>query len=83
VVTDVQLTFMVEPFVGGRPGPHVGAAIRAVESAGLTVEMGPFDNLAAGNVEDMARAVAALVRGAFANGATRLSIQLTSQEAKR
>jgi uncharacterized protein YqgV (UPF0045/DUF77 family) len=70
---------MVEPFVDGDPGPHVFASIQAVEATGLIVEMGPFDNLAEGNVDEVVDAVAELVRAAFAKGATRLSLQVTAE----
>ena len=68
---------MVEPFVDGQPGPHVRAALAAVEAAGLDVVMGPFDNSAAGPADRIAEAVANAIRDSFANGATRLSIQVT------
>jgi uncharacterized protein YqgV (UPF0045/DUF77 family) len=77
--TRLKLAFTVEPFVDGRPGPHVFASISAVEATGLTVEMGPFDNLADGGVDEIAAAVSALVRAAFTEGATRLSLQVSSE----
>jgi uncharacterized protein YqgV (UPF0045/DUF77 family) len=77
--TRLKLAFMVEPFIDGQPGAHVFASIGAVESMGLPVEMGPFDNLADGSVDQVAAAVAELVRAAFSNGATRLSVQVISE----
>jgi uncharacterized protein YqgV (UPF0045/DUF77 family) len=78
-VSELQVAFMVEPFVDGHPGPHVRAALDAVEAAGLTVTMGPFDNSASGSADQIADAVARAIRAAFANGATRLSIQVISE----
>jgi uncharacterized protein YqgV (UPF0045/DUF77 family) len=75
----LKLAFMVEPFVDGQPGPHVFSSIAAVEDAGMPVEMGPFDNLADGDIDQVASAVARLIRAAFADGATRLSVQVTAE----
>jgi hypothetical protein len=77
-VTQLQLAFMVEPFVDAQPGPHVHAAVAAVEATGLEVVMGPFDNSAAGAPAEIADAVARLILDSFAHGATRLSIQVTT-----
>ena len=41
--------------------------------------MGPFDNLAEGDADQVANAVAGLIRAAFADGATRLSVQVTAE----
>ena len=73
----VRLEFTVEPFADGRPGPHVTAAVDAVAKRGLAVDMGPFSTSA--DVEDdMAPgAVAGLLRAAFEQGATRVSLQVT------
>jgi uncharacterized protein YqgV (UPF0045/DUF77 family) len=38
----LHVEFTVEPFVEGQPGPHVRAAVAAVEAHGITVEFGPF-----------------------------------------
>jgi uncharacterized protein YqgV (UPF0045/DUF77 family) len=71
-----RLEFTVEPFVDGRPGHHVRAAIGAVERCGLPVEIGPFANVAEGDPEAVADACAALVRDGLAAGATRISVQV-------
>jgi uncharacterized protein YqgV (UPF0045/DUF77 family) len=73
----VRLEFTVEPFADGRPGPHVMAAVDAVAGRGLAVDMGPFSTSA--DVDDGAApdAVGALLRAAFAEGATRVSVQVT------
>ena len=70
---DVHLEFLVEPFVAGTPGPHVEAAIAAVEHHGVDVESGPFANVAAGSSGDVAAAVASMLLAAFDRGATRVS----------
>ncbi len=73
-----RLEFTVEPFIDGHHGPHVVAAIAAVEACGLPVEVGPFGNLAEGDPGDVAAACAALVRDATAAGATRISFQVVT-----
>jgi uncharacterized protein YqgV (UPF0045/DUF77 family) len=69
--------FTIEPFVEGDPGPHVRAAIAVAEAAGLAVEVGPFGTSVEGGSTDVLDAVDAVVRAAVANGATRVSLQLT------
>ena len=72
-----RLEFTVEPFVDGRQGPHVRAAIDAVAALGLPVDIGPFgtavDDLQEGAIE----ATTAMLEAALGNGATRVSIQVT------
>ena len=73
----LQLEFTVEPFVEGQPGPHVTAAVGAVREAGAEVEFGPFGTTCSTNEATMPDVVAALVRAAFANGATHVTLHLT------
>lgn len=69
--------FTIEPFVEGDPGPHVKAAVAVAEAVGLDVEVGPFGTAVEGNTASVLDAVDAVVRAAVANGATRVSLQLT------
>jgi hypothetical protein len=70
----VLIEFTVEPFVEGRPGPHVTSAVAAVEALGLAVEFGPFGS-ACHVPEALAGEVAAAILGAaLANGATHVSL---------
>ena len=66
--------FTIEPFVEGHPGPHVTAAIAAAEQFGLAVDVGPFGSSCDVDPEQAPDVVAAVVRAAFANGATHLSL---------
>lgn len=75
-MTTVSVEFFVEPFEEGAPGPHVRAAVEAVEQAGLTVDLGPFASLAAGPVDTVAGAVGRLVQAAFEAGASRVQVQV-------
>ena len=72
----LQVEFTVEPFVEASPGPHVRAAVEAAESAGLTVEFGPFGTAVSGDDAVVLDAIDAIVRAAIGAGATRLSLQL-------
>lgn len=72
----LRVEFTVEPFVEAQPGPHVRAAVAAVESLGFTVEFGPFASEFSGDDETVNRAISALVRDAYEHGATRVAIQV-------
>ena len=72
-----QLEFTVEPFVEGRPGPHVQAAVEAATAAGADVEFGPFGSTCRAAAEAMPDIVAAVTRAAFAHGATHVSLHVT------
>ena len=76
----VRLEFTVEPFVDGTLGPHVRAAIDAVEARGLAVDVGPFSTSADGAGPDAANAVHDLLAAAFDEGATRVSVQVSRLE---
>jgi len=78
-----HVEFTVEPFVEGRPGPHVMAAVAAAESAGAQIEFGPFGSLGRAPADRVEAVVADLTRAAFAAGASRVTIQVTTDEARR
>ena len=68
------LEFTIEPFVEGRPGPHVLSAIEAAQAFGYEIEFGPFGSscsVPAAQAGEVARAVLA---AAFANGATHVNL---------
>lgn len=72
----LRAEFTVEPFVEGQPGPHVRAAIAAVEARGFAVEFGPFATEFVGDDVTVSEAIEALIRDAYANGATRVAIHV-------
>ena len=72
----LHLEFTIEPFVEGQPGPHVTAAVDAVEALGGTIEFGPFGTSCTLPEDAVPVAVADLVRAAFANGATHVSLHV-------
>lgn len=71
-----ELEFTVEPFVEGRPGVHVTAAIDAATDAGAAVDVGPFGSTCRASDERMPDIVAAVTRAAFANGATHVALHV-------
>jgi hypothetical protein len=73
-----ELEFTVEPFVAGQPGPHVRAAVAAVEARGHTVDFGPFGSTCRAPAGEMADLVAAVVAEALAHGATNVSIHVSA-----
>jgi uncharacterized protein YqgV (UPF0045/DUF77 family) len=71
-----RVEFTIEPFVEGHPGPHVTEAIAAVSSMGFQVELGPFGTGCTIDEQHAADVVAAVVKTAFANGATHVNIDV-------
>lgn len=76
-----ELEFTIEPFVEGEPGPHVLAAVAAVEAAGSTVEFGPFGSSCRAEAEAMPGIVAAILSEAFGHGATHVSMHVAAASA--
>ena len=72
--------FTVEPFVEGKPGPHVTNAVAAVESHGIAVEFGPFGSVFRVGEAPMPTVIADMMRAAYANGATFVSVSVCRQD---
>ncbi len=73
----LTLEFTIEPFVAGRPGPHVLEAVAAAEALGVSVEFGPFGSscsVAAARAGEVARAI---LDAAVAHGATHVSLHVS------
>lgn len=75
---DHDLEFTIEPFIEGQPGPHVRAAVGAVEALGVDVDLGPFGSSCHASAGTMTAVVAAIVEQAFANGATHVSLHVSA-----
>ncbi len=73
----LRVEFLVEPFNEGEPGPHVQAAVEAFEAKGLSVEIGPFGNTAAGPASDILDALRTGLEAAVAAGASRVNVNMT------
>ena len=71
--------FTIEPFVEGRPGPHVTAAIAAAEARGLDVEVGPFGSSVIVDLVDVGGVIGAITDAAIANGATHVSVHVARE----
>lgn len=68
--------FTIEPFVEGRPGPHVTAAIAAAEARGLDVEVGPFGSSVVVDLAEVGSVMGAISDAAMENGATHVSVHV-------
>lgn len=75
-----RVEFTIEPFVEGQPGIHVTAPIDAVRELGVEVEVGPFGSGCDTNTEQIPDVVAAIMRAAFANGATHVNLDVSAAE---
>jgi hypothetical protein len=69
-----MLEFTIEPFHEGNPGPHVRAAVEAVEALGVTVEFGPFGSSCRVPQAQVEHVSGLIVAQAFAHGATHVSL---------
>ena len=76
----LEVTFTVEPFVAGHPGPHVLAAVDAVRSFGPDVEFGPFGSTFSVGPSDVGRIVGALLDAAYSNGASHVTVQVDGMD---
>ena len=70
--------FTIEPFTEGDPGPHVKETISVAKRSGLNVEIGPFGTTVIGEQEKIFELVSNLLKTAMENGASRVSLQVTS-----
>jgi uncharacterized protein YqgV (UPF0045/DUF77 family) len=78
----LKVEFTTEPFeLEGFP-EHARAARRAVDEAGLSVDVGPFGTSAEGDEEQVLAAVSRLVRETLAHGATQISLQVTRADSE-
>ena len=74
-----HIEFTVEPFVEGRPGPHVNAAIDAVRARGIDVDIGPFGSSCSVETEEVGAVVAALTDAALGQGATHVNVHIANE----
>jgi len=75
-MTPARVEVLVEPFRENDPGPHVTAAVDALEAADLVTDMGPFATTAIGDLDQVIRAVTALLRESFASGADAIQVRV-------
>jgi uncharacterized protein YqgV (UPF0045/DUF77 family) len=72
----LRVEFTIEPFIEGKPGPHVLEAIAAVEALGLAIDFGPFASSFTAPRAEVAEAVSALINRAYGAGATHVSVHI-------
>jgi len=75
---DIAVEFLVEPFIEGKPGDHVDAAIRAFSNRDIDVELGAFASVASGPLDDVGEAVGAMIVDAIRSGATSINLQVAN-----
>ena len=74
----LKVEFTTEPFALDGFPDHAKAARRAMDLAGLTVDVGPFGTSAEGSATDALAAITRLLQDSLANGATRISLQVSA-----
>ena len=70
----LRVEFTIEPFVEGRPGRHVRAAINQARRLGLEPDVGPFATAIEGERGEVVPALAAIVDAAVGAGAVRVTM---------
>ncbi len=75
-MTSARVELFVEPFEEAHPGPHVTAAVEALEGVGLEVDLGALATTAEGSVDDVVTAAAAMLRATFEHGATAVQLRI-------
>lgn len=75
-VTYLHLEILVEPFRENEPGPHVQAALGAIEQAGLHPDMGPFATIVEGDAKSVVEAIPTLIYSSIDAGASALQLRV-------
>ncbi|WP_027946333.1 helix-turn-helix domain-containing protein [Amycolatopsis taiwanensis] len=79
---ELTAEFTTEPFHGeGRPPDHAVRAREAAAEAGLEIDFGPLGTTASGEAEVLLDALPAIATAAFAGGATRFTLQVSTSKA--
>jgi uncharacterized protein YqgV (UPF0045/DUF77 family) len=71
-----HVEFTVEPFVEGRPGPHVTAAIEAARHGSRNVDIGPFGSSCEVDIDAVGALVGSISDAAFAHGASHVTVHV-------
>ena len=72
----VRVEFTIEPFVEGRPGEHVTAAIEAARRHSAAVDVGPFGTVCDADEGAVAVLIGAVVDAAVRNGASHVALNV-------
>lgn len=73
-----RVEFTIEPFVEGRPGPHVTAPTDALRALGVEIEVGPFGSYCEVIDERVGEIVGAIMQAAIAHGATHVTVDVSA-----
>jgi uncharacterized protein YqgV (UPF0045/DUF77 family) len=76
MATNIKVEFTIEPWVDGDPPERVNKCIEAIETLGISVELGPFGTTFVATADLAGSAVSALISTAYAHGATHVSIDV-------
>ncbi|MEJ7801127.1 MAG: hypothetical protein WKF60_11425 [Ilumatobacter sp.] len=76
-----RVEFTVEPFVEGRPGPHVNAPVDAVRALGVEIDIGPFGSSCTVDDERIGEIVGAIVQAAVERGASHVNVDISEEPA--
>jgi uncharacterized protein YqgV (UPF0045/DUF77 family) len=69
--------FTTEPFHGeGEPPRHATGPAEVLRSRGPACELGPFGTTTSGTLDELADAIALVLRAAFDHGADRITLQV-------
>ncbi|MEO6651437.1 MAG: hypothetical protein ABIP17_02130 [Ilumatobacteraceae bacterium] len=74
-----RVEFTVEPFVEGRPGPHVTAPVDAARALGVEVDIGPFGSSCTVRDDRVGEIVGAIVHAAIAEGASHVNVDISEE----
>ena len=75
----VRVEFIVEPFVEGRLGPHVRAAVGSLRREGLEPDVGPFGTALEGEAAPVLDAVARAAAASFGAGASGFTLHAIAE----
>ncbi|GAB0106798.1 hypothetical protein JMUB6875_57880 [Nocardia sp. JMUB6875] len=77
----LRAEFTTEPFHGEGEAPtHALAALELAESAGLECDFGPLGTLVTGTDDKLLPVLGEIMLTAFANGATRVTMQVEQDD---
>ncbi len=76
-----RIEFTIEPFVEGRPGPHVTKPIDMLVELGIDVEVGPFGTRCSVEDDRVGTVVSSIVERALEHGASNVNIDVGREDA--
>ena len=71
---NIKVEFTIEPFVDGSVPAYVQAALESLQGMGIDPDLGPFGTAFETSADRVGDAVGAVIKAAYANGATYVSV---------